>query len=95
MKKQSRLNRMAEIYQEPERTDETYGFVTIVEHTVLPVDPRRYSTWLKLRRIQSWINRFIQNCQRQNADRTSGELLDDELKKAEIQLVRYAQIVEF
>ena len=95
MKKQSRLNRMAEIYQEPERTEETYGFVTIVERTVLPVDPRRYSTWLKLRRIQSWINRFIQNCQRQNADRTSGELLADELKKAEIQLVRYAQIVEF
>ena len=54
---------MADIYQEPERTDETYGFVTIVERTVLPVDPRRYSTWLKLRRIQSWINRFIQNCQ--------------------------------
>ena len=63
MKKQSRLNRMAEIYQEPERTDETYGFVTIVERTLLPVDPRRYSTWLKLRQIKSWINRFIQNCQ--------------------------------
>ena len=62
---------------------------------MLPVDPRRYSTWLKLRRIQSWINRFIQNCKRQNADRTSGELLADELNKAEIQLVRYAQIVEF
>ena len=95
MKKQSRLNRMAETYQEPERTDETLGFVTIVERTVLPVDPRRYSTWLKLRRIQSWINRFIQNSQMQNADRTSGELLADELKKTEIQLVRYAQIVEF
>ena len=95
MKKQSRLNRMAEIYQEPERTDETYGFVTIVERRVLPVDPRRYSTWLKLRQIQSWINRFIQNCQWQNADRTLEELLADELKKAEIQLVRYAQIVEF
>ena len=86
---------MAEIYQEPERTDEIYGFVTIVERTVLPGDPRRYSSWLKLRRIQSWTNRFIQICQRSNADRTSGELLADKLKKAEIQFVRYAQIVEF
>ena len=35
MKKLSRLNRMTEIYQEPGRTDETYGFVTIVECTML------------------------------------------------------------
>ena len=95
MKKQSRFNQMAEIYQEPERTDETYGFVTIVERTVLPVDPSGYSSLLKLRRVQSWTNRFIQNCQRPKADRTSGELLADVLEKAEIQLVRYAQSVEF
>ena len=95
MKKQSRLNQTAQIYKESERTDETNGFVTIAEHTVLSVDPRCYSSWLKLSQIQSWINRFIQNYQRQNADRTSGELLADELKKAEIQLVRYAQSEEF
>ena len=53
MKKQSRLHRLAEIYQEPERTDELYGFVTIEERTVLPEDPRRNSSWLKLRRIHS------------------------------------------
>ena len=37
MKKQSRLNRTAQIYNESERTDETFGFVTIAERTVLPV----------------------------------------------------------
>ena len=95
MKKQSRLNRMAQIYKESERTNETHGFVTIAERTALPVDPRCNSSWLELRRTQSWINRFIQNCQRQNADRTSGELQADELQKAEIQLVRYTQSVEF
>ena len=79
---------MAQWYQESESTNETYGFVTIGEDMVFPLDPRRHSSWLKLRRTQSWINRFIQNCQKPKTDRTSGELLADELKRAEIQLVR-------
>ena len=72
-----------------------YGFVTIAEDKPFPVDPRRYSSWLKLRRILSWVNRFIQNCQKPNTERTYEELLADELKNAEIQLVRHAQSAEF
>ena len=95
MKRLSRVKRMSLWYQESESTNETYGFVTIAEDTVFPVDPRRYSRWLKLRRIQSWINRFIQNCPKPKIDITSRELLADELKRAEIQLVRHAQSTEF
>ena len=29
-----------------------------------PLDPSRYSSWLKLKRIQAWVNRFIENCQK-------------------------------
>lgn len=95
MKRLSKLNRMAGSYHESESTNETHGFVTIAEDTVFAVDPRRYSSWLKLRRIQSWSNRFIRNCQRKKTDGIYRELLAGEMRQAEIQLVRYAQSTGF
>ena len=73
-------------------------FVTTVEmDTPSTVDPHLYSSWLKLRRITAWVNRFITNsyCQKQKEERTSGELQTDELKVAEVQLITEAQRVEF
>ena len=72
-----------------------YGFLTTVESSAFPVEPKRYSSWYKLKRVLAWINRFIQNSQRSKIERTFGELLADELKTAEIQLVRHAQLTEF
>ena len=34
----------------------------------VPVDPCRCSSWLKLKRIQAWVDRFIENCKK-NKDR--------------------------
>ena len=48
-----------------------------------------------MRRVLSWINRFINNCQRLRKDRQDGELLSTELKTAELQFLRYAQYTEF
>ena len=71
-------------------------FVTTVEmDTPSTVDPHLYSSWLKLRRITAWVNRFITNCQKQKEERTSGELQTDELKVAEVQLIKETQRVEF
>ena len=58
-----------------------------------PVEPKHNLSWYKLKRVLVWINRFIQNSQRsKKIERTCGVLLADELKTAEIQLVRYAQL---
>ena len=95
IKRLAQSNRIVGQFQESETTDTIYGFVAVTEDTEYQVDPKRYSSWLKLRRIQSWVNRFTHNCQTPKSDRTTGELLAVELKKAEIQLIRYAQCTEF
>ena len=56
-----------------------------------PVDPIRYSSWLKLKRIQAWVTRFIENCQTPKTARTSGQLVADELKRVEVQLIKQTQ----
>ena len=39
------------------------------------------------------MNRFVDNCKKEN--RTSGELLSDELRRAEVQIIHYTQVTEF
>ena len=71
-------------------------FVSVANADVeLPLNPCNYSSWLRLRRVMAWVNRFIDNCGKQNEDRTSGELQADELKRAELQLIQHAQMTEF
>ena len=57
--------------------------------------PHRYPSWLKLKRATAWINRFINNCQKQKEDRKSGELLIYEIKMAEDQLIKGLQHIYF
>ena len=64
--------------------------VTTRESQVL-VDPSRYSSWLRLRRIQAWVDRFIDNCQKPKADRTTGGLSVEELNQVEIKIVKETQ----
>ena len=47
------------------------AFVSVAAHeSQFLVDPRRYFSWLKLKRIQAWVNRFIENSQKLKRDRT-------------------------
>ena len=87
--KRSVSQRTTSSLQKPRGDQESYHtFLASAEGVAFPLDPTYYSSWLKLRRIQAWVNRFIENCRRKTADRMSGELMVDELKKAEIQLIK-------
>ena len=67
-------------------------FMTLdANEDTFPLDPSRYSSWLKLKRIQAWVTRFIENCQKYKTARTFGQLVIDELKRAEVQLIKQTQ----
>ena len=71
-------------------------YVTAVELSgQFTVDPQRYSNWSRLKRVTARINRFTNNCQKQKGDRKSGELLTDETKNAEVQLIKWVQRTDF
>ena len=53
------------------------------------LDPKRFSSWTKLIRIQAWIRRFMDNCRNPNRER--GELKAEEIEDAAIQVIRLAQ----
>ena len=50
----------------------------------------RFSRWLLLVRVQSWVNRFLKNCH-SKLKRTYGELLPEEIQVAEVQIIMQAQ----
>ena len=62
-----------------------------VRRSLVLVDPNGYSSWLKLKRIQAWVDRFIPNCQKLKTDRLTGELSAGELNQAEIKLIKETQ----
>ena len=93
-----RPSRVESRTQEPKVGDKTYHvgtFVAVDEGVASLLAPHKYSSWLKLNRIQAWINRFVGNCQRKGTDRISRELTVDELQQAEIQLIKQTQRAEF
>ena len=60
-----------------------------------PINPCNYSSLLRLKRVLTWVNPFVVNCKKRTEYRTSGELLRDELKRAEFQIIHYTQVTEF
>ena len=52
-----------------------------------PLDRRYYSSLLRLKRVLEWINRIVDNSRKTKEIRTSRELLSDELKRAEVQII--------
>ena len=77
-----RSSRVESRTQEPKVGDKTYHvgtFVAVDEGVESPLAPHKYSSWLKLKRIQAWINRFVGNCQRKGTGRISRESTVDEL----------------
>ena len=53
------------------------------------LDPKRFSSWTKLIRVQAWVRRFIDNCRSPNRER--GELKAEEIEDAAILVIRGAQ----
>ena len=93
-----RSSRVESRTQEPKVGDKTYHvgtFIAVDEGVASLLAPHKYSSWLKLKRIQAWINRFVGNCQRKGTGRISRELTVDELQQAEIQLIKQTQRAEF
>jgi len=53
------------------------------------LDPKRFSSWLRLIRVQAWVRRFIDNCR--SCKRETGELKSEEIEDATFQVIRSAQ----
>ena len=51
----------------------------------------RYSNWMKLIRVYSWIKRFVDNCRADRENRSSGELSVLEIHEAEIYVIKSTQ----
>ena len=60
-----------------------------------PLEPRNYSSLLSLKRVLAWINHLVDNGRKQKEIRSSGELLSDELKRSELQIIHHIQETEF
>ena len=61
------------------------------KHSPWRLDARRYSSWQRLIRVHSWVNRFIHNCCVNEEHKVKGELTLNELSDAEKQIIRDAQ----
>ncbi|KAJ8026452.1 hypothetical protein HOLleu_31272 [Holothuria leucospilota] len=55
------------------------------------LDPRRYSVWGELVRVQAYVQRLINNCQVFKEERQMGEFTVNELKEEEIRTTKVAQ----
>ena len=58
------------------------------------LDPSRFSSWVRLKRVYAWTRRFIRNC-RIPGSRAMGELTVDELLDAENAIIRSLQQEHF
>ncbi|KAK3708823.1 hypothetical protein QZH41_007175 [Actinostola sp. cb2023] len=71
------------------------AMVTIKEDTPWRIEPIRFSSWLRLTRVQAWIYRFLDNCRLPKAKRTPGELTSEEITDAEVYIIKKAQRESF
>ena len=72
---------------------------TVFEESSLDSMIQRYSSWYKLKRALAWLLRFREYIQRKLYPRQDalpqGELSLEELKSAELHIIRYAQRLSF
>ena len=55
------------------------------------LNPVRYSNWVRLVRVQTYVQRFINNCRVPPEERKTGELTVNEMKDEETKIVKKAQ----
>ena len=75
--------------------EEAHPVFVTTNDAIFAIDPCQYSSWLRLRRVLAWVNRFVDNCHKTQRERNVRELRNDELKAAEIQLIKQEQSKEF
>ena len=78
-----------------QKLDNTLITVKIVEPATWRLDPKRFSSCLRLKRIRAWVNRFIDNCAQPRQKRTNGELTVEEIDDSENQLIQLVQLDAF
>ena len=83
------------LFTRTENSSESVCMVVTGNEDNFPLKPRDYSSFLRLKRVLAWINRFVDNGRKQKENRTSGELLSEELKRAEVQIIHHTQVIEF
>ena len=83
------------LFTRTENSSESVCMVVTGNEDNFPLKPRDYSSLLRLKRVLAWIKRFIDNGRKQKENRTSGELLSEELKRAEVQIIHHTQVIEF
>ena len=59
------------------------------------LDPKKYSSWTKLVRVNAWIERFIHNCLQPQEERDTKDLSMEEIKDSQMQLIKKLQQDEF
>ena len=59
------------------------------------LDPRNFSSWKRLKRVQAWVRRFIKNCRLPREERQSGELTPEGITEEQIELIKSAQKTAF
>ena len=59
------------------------------------LNPKRYSSWLKLVRVYAWVYRFINNCNKSETLKSKGPLTQIEIKDSENIIIKQAQIEGF
>ena len=59
------------------------------------IDPQRYSSWLRLKRVLAWVHCFIDNCQMGKVNRISEKHHTNELRVAEVHFVKEVQYMDF
>ena len=83
------------LFTRTENSSESVCMVVTGNEDNFPLKPRDYSSFLRLKRVLAWINRFVDNGRKQKENRTSGELLSEELKRAKVQIIHHTQVIEF
>jgi len=63
----------------------------VTDSTVQLIDGHRYSSWIHLIRVHSWLLRFIHNCKSVKQNRLSGELTSDVLMDSEVIVIKACQ----
>ena len=61
------------------------------KETSWPLDPSHFSSWLRLTRLVAWVCRFLHNCRTSKEEKIQGELTHEEIRDAEIHIVKEVQ----
>ena len=71
--------------------ESTLTAATINESSDWRLNPQRFSSWTRLVRVHAWVSHFLDNCCLSKEQRITGELMIDEIRNAENQIIAQAQ----